>query len=177
MKLSTVVLLLKNNILVLASTFSMIVAADLVEIDESDLDAVAGQAGITLNAKIVLGAESSFVYTNTSGATLAEVEAAKNTPDPGDDIDVSYLIIDGIEGSVEIEGLKLDLISDLNSSGKPALQWTLPEKITVNQLKTSGIYASSTEKVDANSTFLLSANLNGALTLPADTTISIFVVD
>ena len=76
-----------------------------------------------------------------------------------------------------MEGLSLDLISDLNNSGKAAFQWPLPKKIKATNLKTTGIYASSTENVDSASTFLLGVELNGELSLPANTQISVFVVD
>jgi len=151
--------------------------ADLIAIDESDLNQVSGQAGITLNAKIVLGDETSFVYTNTSGATIAEAESANSDADSGNDIDVSYLIVDEISGSIEMKGLSIDLISNLNNSGKAALQWTMPSEIKVENLKTTGIYASSTEAVVGASTFLLAAKVNGTLTLPANTQISAFVTD
>lgn len=151
--------------------------AELVAVDDDVLNEVSGQSGITLNAKIILGDETSFVFTNTSGATTAEVEAANNDADPGNDIDVSYLIVDKIEGSLEMEGLSLDLISDLKNSGKAAFQWTLPNKIIATNLKTAGIYASSTEDVNSASTFLLGVELNGQLSLPANTQISVFVVD
>ena len=141
--------------------------AELVAVDDDVLDKVSGQSGITLNAKIILGDESSFVFTNTSGKSEADATAAET----------SYLIVDKIQGALEMEGLSLDLISDLNNSGKAAFQWTLPKKIKATNLKTAGIYASSTEDVNAASTFLLGVELNGELSLPANTQISVFVVD
>ena len=156
---------------VLCSVFGLFLSvpiyAEFVEIGESDLSGVSGQSGITLNAKIILGDETSFVYTNTSGKTEA---AASNA-------ETSYLIVNEISGAIEIKGLAVDLISDLNSSGKPALQWTMPDKIEFTNLKTTGIYASSTGTVNSASTFLLAAKVNGMLSLPDNTQISAFVVD
>lgn len=145
----------------------MLATSELVAVDDEILDGVSGQSGITLNAKVILGDESSFVFTNTSGKTLADATPAET----------SYLIVDEIQGALEMEGLALDLVSDLNNSGKAAFQWTLPKKITATNLKTTGIYASSTEDVDAASTFLLGVELDGQLSLPASTLISVFVVD
>jgi hypothetical protein len=147
---------------------SNLIHADLVAVDDEKLTEISGQSGITLNAKIVLGDETSFIYTNTSGETKADADV----------LDTSYLIINGIEGSLEIEGLKLDLISDLNNSGKSALQWTLPSKIVATDLQTEGIYASTTKEVsDTTSTFLTSIHMNGTLLLPAETKISAFVTN
>jgi hypothetical protein len=141
--------------------------AELVPVNDDALNQVSGQSGITLNAKIILGDESSFVFTNTSGKTQADASASET----------SYLIVDNIQGALEMEGLSLDLVSDLNNSGKAAFQWTLPKKIVATNLKTTGIYASGTENVDSSSTFLLGLELNGELSLPANTQISVFVVD
>jgi hypothetical protein len=168
--------IIKNNTLSFFTCLllSMSGYAELVAIDESDLNSVSGQAGITLNAKIVLGDETGFVYTNTSGKTEAAASAAET----------SYLVVDKISGEIEMKGLQIDLISDLNNSGKPAIQWTLPKEIKFTNLKTTGIYASSTEAVDSRvghanrtSTFLVAANVNGTLAIPDNTQISVFVVD
>lgn len=146
--------------------------AELIAVDDENLMEVSAQSGITLNAKVVLGAESNFIYTNTSGKSLADAEV-------GDGSDISYLIIDGIEGGLEVLGLKLDLVSDLNNSGKSAFQWTIPKKIIATNLQTGGIYASTTKEVASGttSTFLTSVNMNGTLILPAETTLSVFVAD
>ncbi len=141
--------------------------AELIPVSDDALNNVSGQSGITLNAKVILGDESSFVFTNTLGKKKADATSAET----------SYFIVDNIQGELEMEGLALDLISDLKKSGKSALQWTLPKKITAKNLKTTGIYASSTESVDSASTFLLGVELNGELSLPANTKISLFVVD
>jgi hypothetical protein len=142
--------------------------AELVAFDDEKLMEISGQSGITLNAKVVLGAESNFIYTNTSGKAKADASLAET----------SYLIVNGIEGELEIKGLKLDLIADLNNSGKSALQWTLPSKIVATDLKTEGIYASTTKEVKpTTSTFLTSLHMNGTLLLPAETQISVFVAN
>ncbi|MEH6465924.1 MAG: DUF6160 family protein [Shewanella psychromarinicola] len=143
--------------------------AELVAVDDEKLMEISGQSGITINAKVVLGADSDFIYTNTSGKSKADASAAET----------SYLIVNGIEGELEILGLKLDLISDLNNSGKSAFQWTMPKKIIATNLKTSGIYASTSKEVASGttSTFLTSVNMNGTLLLPAKTTLSVFVAN
>ena len=147
---------------------SNVTYAELVAVDDEKLMAISGQSGITINAKIVLGAESNFIYTDTSGKSEADATPAET----------SYLIVNGIEGSLEIKGLKLDLIADLNNSGKSALQWTLPSKIVATNLKTEGIYASTTKEVSpTTSTFLTSVHMNGTLLLPAETKISVFVAN
>jgi hypothetical protein len=144
--------------------------AELVMVDDEGLNKISGQSGITLNAKIILGDETSFVFANTSGKTQADASAAET----------GYLIVDDIQGVLEMEGLALDLISDLNNSGKAAFQWTLPKTIKATHLKTTGIYASGTETVDPagiESSFLLGLEFNGELSLPANTQISVFVVN
>lgn len=149
--------------------FSLSAIAELVPVSDAELHDVSGQSGITMNAKVVLGDESSFIFTNTSGKTKATATAGET----------GYLIVDKISGSLEFEGLSLDLLSDLKNSGKPAIQLTLPEKIKATKLKTEGIYISSTEQVNpgTTSTFLMGLELNGELSLPANTQISLFVVD
>jgi len=168
--------MMKNNKYFVSSFYAftlllapLLATSELVAVDDEILDGVSGQSGITLNAKVILGDESSFVFTNTSGKKLDDPTLTA--------AETSYLIVDEIQGALEMEGLALDLVSDLNNSGKAAFQWTLPKKITATNLKTTGIYASSTEDVDAASTFLLGVELNGQLSLPASTQISVFVVD
>jgi hypothetical protein len=143
--------------------------AELVPVADDVLNKVSGQSGITLNAKVILGDESSIVFTNTSGKTKADASAAET----------GYLIIDELQGAIEFEGLSLDLVSDFKNSGKSALQWTLPDKVKATNLKTTGIYISSTENVDpgVSSTFLMGLELNGELSLPANTQVSLFIVD
>lgn len=143
--------------------------AELRPISDDVLNEVSGQSGITLNAKVILGNESSIVFTNTSGKTKATATAAET----------GYLIIDELQGAIEFEGLALDLVSDLKNSGKSALQWSLPSKIKATNLKTTGIYVSSTENVNpgVTSTFLMGMELNGELSLPANTKVSLFIVD
>ncbi len=143
--------------------------AELVPVGDDVLNEISGQSGITINAKVVLGDESSFIFTNTSGKRKADASAAET----------DYIIVDGLEGTLEFEGLGFDLVSDLKNSGKSALQWTLPKKIKATHLKTKGIYISSTEAVDSGntSTFLMALEFNGELSLPANTQVSLFVVD
>ncbi|MBL4882608.1 MAG: hypothetical protein JKX82_15115 [Oleispira sp.] len=144
--------------------------AELVLVDDEALNEISGQSGITLNAKIILGDETNFVFANTSGKTQADASADET----------GYLIVNEIQGTLEIKGLALDLISDLNNSGKAAFQWTLPKTIKATNFKTTGIYASGTETVDPagiESSFLLGLEFNGELSLPANTQISVFVVN
>tara|TARA_B110001454_G_scaffold54930_3_gene53764 strand:+ start:19128 stop:19592 length:465 start_codon:yes stop_codon:yes gene_type:complete len=142
--------------------------AELQPVSDDVLNKVSGQSGITLNAKVILGDESSIVFTNTSGKKKAEATS----------VETGYLIVDELQGAIEFEGLGFDLVSDLKNSGKSALQWTLPKKITATNFKTTGIYISSTEDVGpATSTFLMGLEMNGELSLPANTQISLFVVD
>ncbi|MBQ0732609.1 MAG: hypothetical protein KBT75_18040 [Oleispira antarctica] len=161
-----------NKIVITAAlSFSLIMSsfAELVPVGDDVLNEVSGQSGITLNAKIILGDESSFVFTNTSGKKKADATAGET----------GYLIVDELQGALEFEGLGFDLVSDLKNSGKSALQWTLPNKIKATNFKTTGIYISSTEEVNpgTTSTFLMGLKLNGELSLPANTQVSIFVVN
>ena len=155
--------------------------AEMQVIDDAMLDEVSGQAGLTINARIKVGDEadskfSSFTYENTSGKAKTEASVA----------DTSYFIVDKLSGAIEMKGLQLDLISDLNKSGKSALQWTLPKEIKAENFKTAGIYAASAKEEtpggeivpdNDSRTFLLGVELNGTLTLPAETKISVFVVN
>ena len=154
---------------VVSSFFAFSSFAELVPVADDVLNKVSGQSGITLNAKVILGDESSIVFTNTSGKTKADASA----------VETGYLIIDELQGAIEFEGLAFDLVSDFKNSGKSALQWTLPDKIKATNLKTTGIYISSTENVDSGvtSTFLMGLELNGELSLPANTQVSLFIVD
>lgn len=164
-----------NKILILILTLCATTSnAEMKPLTDSVLSSQSGQAGLTINARVDLGSESKFIYTNTSGKTLDNATVA----------DTSYFILDEITGAIELKGLKLDLISNLNNSGKSALQWTMPNEIKADNFKTSGIYAASAKlesgKVvpdNASSTFLLGVELNGTLTLPAETKLSVFVVN
>lgn len=162
--------MIKKIIFTMISSCSLVLTshAELIPVGDDFLNDVSGQSGITINAKVILGDESSFVFTNTSGKKKSEATAAET----------GYLIVDELQGGLEFEGLKLDLVKNLKNSGKSALQWTLPKKITATDLKTTGIYISSTEDVQAaSSTFLMGVKMNGELSLPANTTISLFVVN
>mgnify|MGYP000333161462 CR=1 FL=1 len=152
-----------------SSLFTLNSFAELVPVGDDVLNNVSGQSGITLNAKVVLGDESSIVFTNTSGKKKADATAAET----------GYLIIHELQGALEFKGLAFDLVSDFKNSGKSALQWTLPDKIKATNLKTTGIYISSTEEVNpgVTSTFLMGMELNGELSLPANTQVSLFIVD
>jgi hypothetical protein len=165
-----------KNTTILCFAFQLLVMtaeAELVAIEEADLKSVSGQAGITINAKIKFGEETNFVYTNTSGKTLDDPTLTA--------ADKSYLVVNKISGDIEIKGLSIDLISNLNNSGKAALQWTLPKSVKLTNLRTKGIYASNTETIPnittSDQTFLLAVKANGTLTLPSNTQISAFVVD
>jgi predicted transcriptional regulator len=164
-----------NRVLVLMISWCVFSSsAEMEPLADSELGTQSGQAGLTINARVELGDESKFVYTNTSGKALEDATVA----------DTSYFIVDELSGAIELKGLKLDLVSDLNSSGKSALQWSLPDEIKAENFKTSGIYAASAKleagKVvpdDASRTFLLGIELHGTLTLPAETKLSVFVVN
>lgn len=163
-----------NKFIFFVASLSLFVSssfAELIPVTDNMLENVSGQSGITLNAKVILGDESSFIFTNTSGKTKADATAAET----------GYLIVDKIHGEIEFEGLSMDLLSDLKNSGKAAIQWTLPQEIKATNFKTEGVYISSTEEVNPGgsntSTFLMGLELNGTLSLPANTQISLFVVD
>lgn len=162
--INKIIFTIASSLLLIMNSF-----AELVPVSDDVLNDVSGQSGITLNAKVILGDESSFVFTNTSGKKKADATASET----------GYLIVDEIQGALEFEGLGFDLVSDLKNSGKSALQWTMPNKIKATNFKTSGIYISSTEEVNpgTTSTFLMGLKLNGELSLPANTQISIFVVN
>jgi hypothetical protein len=164
-------MMINKIIFTVALSFSLIMSsfAELIPVGDDVLNEVSGQSGITLNAKIILGDESSFVFTNTSGKKKEDATASET----------GYLIVDEIQGALEFEGLGFDLVSDLKNSGKSALQWTLPNKIKATEFKTTGIYISSTEEVNpgTTSTFLMGLKFNGELSLPANTQVSIFVVN
>lgn len=162
--------MIKTIILTMICSCSLVLTshAELVPVGDDVLNNVSGQSGITINAKVILGDESSFIFTNTSGKKKSEATAEET----------GYLIVDNLQGAIEFEGLKFDLVKNLKSSGKSALQWTLPKKITATDLKTTGIYVSSTEDVQAgSSTFLMGLKMNGELSLPANTKVSLFVVN
>ena len=117
-----------NKIVITAAlSFSLIMSsfAELVPVGDDVLNEVSGQSGITLNAKIILGDESSFVFTNTSGKKKADATAGET----------GYLIVDELQGALEFEGLGFDLVSDLKNSGKSAIP-------LLNPVRNSGLYFS-----------------------------------
>ncbi|WP_430459640.1 DUF6160 family protein [Thalassolituus sp. LLYu03] len=140
---------------------SLTAKAEMAEMSEADLGEESGQAGITLSAKADFDDGSRISYTNADAEYL-----------DGQDY---WLVINNITGSIEIKGLKLDVINDFGPSGSEgALQWTLPEEIVFDEFKTEGLYLSSEKEVNASSRFVMAIEYDGTLQFPANTTMSIF---
>ena len=88
--------MMKNNKYFVSSFYAftlllapLLATSELVAVDDEILDGVSGQSGITLNAKVILGDESSFVFTNTSGKKLDDPTLTA--------AETSYLIVDEIK--------------------------------------------------------------------------------
>ncbi len=138
--------------------------AELSELNETELQETSGQSGITLSARVEFDEGTRISYTNDDADYL-----------DGQDY---WLIIDNLTGAIEMKGLRLDLVSDFGPSGNEgALQWTLPDEIIFDELKTDGIYMSSGRETDSSSRFLLGVEVDGSLQFPASTTMSIFATD
>ncbi|MAS24895.1 MAG: hypothetical protein CMI03_05540 [Oceanospirillaceae bacterium] len=138
--------------------------AELLVMDEADLAASSGQAGITISARVELDSGSRISYTNTAA------DYADNNE--------YWLVVDNLTGAVEIQGLQLDLISDFGPTAETgALQWTLPEEIVFDELKTDGIYMSTDREVNPGSRFLMAVEIDGTLQLPAASTMTIFATE
>jgi len=141
--------------------------AELKPLAEDELQAQTGQTGITISSKIEFGEDTRISYHTPEGSFA----------DPQE----TWLVINQLTGSIEMKGLKVDLESGLGpQADKSAVVVTLPEEIIVDSLATDGVYVGLTEDVDtspANSgqhVFLMGLELDGVLSMPAETKINIF---
>ncbi|MAD44217.1 MAG: hypothetical protein CMI02_07980 [Oceanospirillaceae bacterium] len=149
---------------VLALVFPLAGKAELAALNDEQMAEASGQSGLTISARVELDDGSRVSYTNTAA------DYADNNE--------YWLVVDNITGAVEIQDLKLDLIGDFGPAGDTgALQWTLPEEIVFDDLKTDGIYMSTDKEVNAGSRFLMAVEVDGTLQLPASTTMTIFATE
>lgn len=140
---------------------SSAVYAEMNELNEDEMQEATGQAGLTLSAKADFEAGTRISYTNLDADYL-----------DGQDY---WLVINNITGSVEVKGMKLDLVNDFGPAGTAgALQWTMPEEIVFDKFKTDGIYMSDSKQVNANSRFVMAVEIDGTLQFPAETKMSVF---
>ena len=149
---------------VLALVFPLAGKAELAALNDEQMAEASGQSGLTISARVELDDGSRVSYTNPAA------DYADNNE--------YWLVVDNITGAVEIQDLKLDLIGDFGPAGDTgALQWTLPEEIVFDDLKTDGIYMSTDKEVNAGSRFLMAVEVDGTLQLPASTTMTIFATE
>ncbi|TVV43015.1 hypothetical protein [Thalassolituus sp. C2-1] len=137
--------------------------SEMNELTEDEMESTSGQSGITLSARFEFDEGSRISYTNKDAEYLDSQEY--------------WFVVDNLTGAMEIKGLKLDLVGDFGpSKNTGALQWTLPEEMVFDNLKTDGIYVGAGKEVDAGSghRFLMGMEIDGVLQFPAATTMSIF---
>jgi len=153
-----------KNIIVLLLFLPVMVNAELSILNDSELSDQTGQTGITLSTRIEFGSGTRISYSNPDASYLDNTDY--------------WLVFNELSGSIELKGLKLDLIGDFGPAGNQgALQWTLPEEVTFDELKTEGIYVGPSAAVGSNHQFLMGVEIDGTLTMPAQTKINIFPVN
>jgi|GEM_PF-1015229 len=151
-------------LLFLLLLISVIATAEMQQMNDEQMSESSGQAGLTISARVELDTGSRVSYTNTAA------DYADNNE--------YWLVVDNITGAVEIQDLKLDLIGDFGPAGDTgALQWTLPEEIVFNELKTDGVYMSTDRQDVSGARFLMAVEVDGTLELPAATTMTIFATE
>jgi len=100
--------------------------SEMALLDDEALSDQTGQTGITLSARAEFGTGTRISYNNTDASYVDPTEY--------------WLVVDELTGAIEIKGLKLDLINDFGpTQNKSALQWTMPEEVIFDELKTEGI--------------------------------------
>ena len=148
---------------VFASLCCSVVQAEMNEMNDTELQRSSGQSGITLSAKVDFEEGTRISYTNEDANYLDQQEY--------------WLVIDNITGSIEMKGLKIDIVDDFGpAANKGAIQWTMPDEITFDNFRTDGIYMSETKDVSNDARFLMAVEVDGHLQLPAQTTMTIFAV-
>lgn len=158
-------------------------SAGMAPLTEDDLNEISGQAGITLSARAELNTGSRVSFSNEN-VQADHYDANGNYITTGKP-PANWLVVDDITGAIELRDLDIDLISGIGpNSDKTALQVTLPDSIKIESLKTRGVYLGRKPEVSYDNAgksnshlFLLGLELDGQLSLPADTKINIFPVD
>lgn len=141
--------------------------AELITLEDEELQKVEGKSGITINARIDLGAGSRISYTSDY-ANIDYNTAA---------VDKSYwLVFHELTGGIEFEGLKFDLVDTFGpTQSDEAIVWTMPERIEFNQLDIEGLYLADTNVVaGGNDRYIMGLSLDGSLYLPAQTKAYVF---
>lgn len=173
-------------------------SAELAPLTEDDLNQVSGQAGITISARAELASGTRVSFSNEN-IQADHYDASGNYIEPDYDSEgrqlktgkppANWLVVDDITGAIELSNLDIDVISGVGpDSDKTALQVTLPDFIDVDSLKTRGLYLGNTPEVsyvdkddpvsDSSShLFLLGLEIDGRLSMPANTKVNIFPVE
>lgn len=138
--------------------------SEMALLDDEALSDQTGQTGITLSARAEFGTGTRISYNNTDASYVDPTEY--------------WLVVDELTGAIEIKGLKLDLINNFGpTQNKSALQWTMPEEVIFDELKTEGIYVGPGRTVGASHQFIMGIEMDGELSMPAQTKINIFPVN
>ena len=178
-----------NSIIKIVSLglISAATSAEMAPLTEDDLNQVSGQAGITISARAELASGTRVSFSNEN-IQADHYDANGNYISAGKP-PANWLVVDDITGAIELSNLDIDVISGVGpDSDKTALQVTLPDFIDVDSLKTRGLYLGNTPEVsyvdednpvsDSNShLFLLGLEIDGRLSMPADTKVNIFPVE
>lgn len=157
----------KKIITVMCLLFSFPAYAELRPMGEVELQQQSGQEGITLSARMEFGSDTRISYSNTDASFSDSQE--------------TWLVMDQITGSIEMKGLKIDLKDGLGpQQDKSALVMTLPEEVLFDHYAIEGVYVGLDKDVDRSGAnagqhvFLMGVDVDGVLSMPADTKINIF---
>lgn len=87
-----------------------------------------------------------------------------------------YIILGEISGGISFTGLELEFVGDFGeNNNRPALKWTLPEKIVFDNFEISGVYISDDQFISRDDNKLLGARLDGPIYLPSTPDAYVFV--
>lgn len=143
-----------NRSIVLALFASAGCWAEMLPMDESELERLTGQAGITLSAKADFDSGTRISYANKDADYIDPVEY--------------WLVIDELTGSIELKDLQIDIVNNFGPArNKGAIQITMPNEIVAEELKVEGIYVGPGEIKGNNHQFLLGVEIDGTLSMPA----------
>ncbi|ASP39168.1 hypothetical protein CHH28_10975 [Bacterioplanes sanyensis] len=140
--------------------------ADMAPLDEQELQQVDGQAGITLSGYMEFEQGTRFSYQNE------DADYRDNT--------LYWLVMNEVTGGIGFTDMKLDLVDGIGPNGdKTAMQITLPQELTFEQLQTEGFYLGDSREVSqmADRRFVFAVEIDGKLQAPAQTKINIFPVN
>lgn len=161
-------------VLILLLSIVTLVNADLEKIDDKDLSAVTGQAGVYLTGEVSINEEGGPLENNYFGSCLDNSKKCGARLSFQTQQDGGWFVLDNIKGSISFEGLTFqvrNISSGFGGDGalfnKDVLEIGLPENIRMNDFQYTLATGSSSRPTDGayNQVDLMTVEMSGDLTL------------